>query len=314
VTAPHMIDPARMLGQALSDASPDLMRTLLSTVINALLSVDADAVCGAEYGQVSPERVNSRNGYRHRELDTRVGTIDVAIPKLRTGSYFPEWLLERRKRAEAALISVVATCYLLGVSTRRMDKLVTSLGITSLSKSQVSRMAADLDEQVAAVMRLSSQGRSRENERGMQSGRTGSGHRGIRRFTAPAFDGAAELRRRMGFGLDAYRAGKVVGFELHGPAVLREGLRDSGALRHRPPRPHSPSAGTEERRQKGQIGPRPACQDRRFHVSMSDSGRADRDSPCRKGRNRDWRDARHRRGHCRNLRRTWRESCIDRPR
>ena len=121
------------------------MRSLLSTVINSLLSADADAVCGAEYGQVSPERVNSRNGYRHRELDTRVGTIDVAVPKLRTGSYFPEWLLERRKRAEAALISVVATCYLLGVSTRRMDKLVATLGITSLSKSQVSRMVADLD-------------------------------------------------------------------------------------------------------------------------------------------------------------------------
>jgi putative transposase len=150
MTAPHMIDPARMLGQALSDASPDLMRHLLGTVINALLSADADAVCGAEYGVVSPDRVTSRNGYRHRELDTRVGTIDVAVPKLRTGSYFPEWLLERRKRAEAALISVVATCYLLGVSTRRMDKLVQTLGITSLSKSQVSRMAADLDEQVAA--------------------------------------------------------------------------------------------------------------------------------------------------------------------
>jgi putative transposase len=150
MTAPHMIDPARMLGQALSDASPDLMRHLLGTVINSLLSADADAVCGAEYGVPSPDRVNSRNGYRHRELDTRVGTIDVAIPKLRQGSYFPEWLLERRKRAEAALISVVATCYLLGVSTRRMDKLVQSLGITSLSKSQVSRMAADLDEQVAA--------------------------------------------------------------------------------------------------------------------------------------------------------------------
>jgi putative transposase len=150
MTAPHMIDPARMLGQALSDASPDLMRHLLATVINALLSVDADAVCGAEYGVSSPDRVNQRNGYRHRELDTRAGTIDVAVPKLRQGSYFPEWLLERRKRAEAALISVVATCYLLGVSTRRMDKLVQSLGINSLSKSQVSRMAADLDEQVAA--------------------------------------------------------------------------------------------------------------------------------------------------------------------
>ena len=86
MTAAHMIDPARMLGQALSDASPDLMRSLLCTVINSLLSADADAVWRAEYGQVSPERVNSRNGYRHRELDTRVGTIDVAVPKLRTGS------------------------------------------------------------------------------------------------------------------------------------------------------------------------------------------------------------------------------------
>jgi putative transposase len=150
MTAPHMIDPAGLLGEALSDASPDLMRHMLATVINALLSADADAVCGAEYGVASPERVNSRNGYRHRELDTRAGTIDVAIPKLRAGSYFPDWLLERRKRAEAALVSVVATCYLLGVSTRRMDKLVQSLGITSLSKSQVSRMAADLDAQVAA--------------------------------------------------------------------------------------------------------------------------------------------------------------------
>ena len=82
------------------------------------------------------------------DLDTRVGTIDVAIPKLRTGTYFPEWLLQRRKRAESALITVVADCYLAGVSTRRMDKLVKTLGIDSLSKSQVSRMAADLDEHV----------------------------------------------------------------------------------------------------------------------------------------------------------------------
>ncbi|GEA82704.1 transposase-like protein [Cellulomonas uda] len=150
MTAPRIVDPGVVLGQALADASPDLMRHLLGTVINSLLSAEADAVCGAEWGQPSPARTNQRNGYRHRDLDTRLGTIDVAIPKLRTGSYFPDWLLERRKRAEAALISVVATCYLLGVSTRRMDKLVESLGITSLSKSQVSRMATDLDGQVAA--------------------------------------------------------------------------------------------------------------------------------------------------------------------
>ncbi|NEK87970.1 IS256 family transposase, partial [Blastococcus saxobsidens] len=94
-------------------------------------------------------RTNVRNGYRLREFDTRAGTLDVAIPKLRSGSYFPDWLLERRRRAERALTTVVATCYLLGVSTRRMEKLVESLGITRLSKSQVSEMAKDLDAQVA---------------------------------------------------------------------------------------------------------------------------------------------------------------------
>jgi len=150
MTAAPIIDPARFLHDELSQASPDLMRELLATFINALLSAQADAVCGAEYGSRSTERVNSRNGYRHRDLDTRAGTIDVAIPKLRSGSFFPEWLLERHRRAEAALTTVVATCYLLGVSTRRMDKLVRTLGITGLSKSQVSQMAKDLDEQVAA--------------------------------------------------------------------------------------------------------------------------------------------------------------------
>ncbi len=148
MTAPHIVDPARLLSEALAEASPDLMRSLLQTMINALLSADADAVVGAEYGRPSPGRTAQRNGYRHRDLDTRVGTIEVAIPKLRKGTYFPEWLLERRKRAETALITVVADCYLAGVSTRRMDKLVKTLGIDSLSKSQVSRMAAELDEHV----------------------------------------------------------------------------------------------------------------------------------------------------------------------
>jgi len=148
MTAPHIVDPASVLNQALGDASPDLMRNLLQTMINALLSADADAVVGAEWGKPSPDRIAQRNGYRHRDLDTRVGTIDIAIPKLRSGTYFPEWLLERRKRSEAAMITVVADAYLAGVSTRRMDKLVKTLGIHSLSKSQVSRMAQDLDEHV----------------------------------------------------------------------------------------------------------------------------------------------------------------------
>ena len=148
MTAPHIIDPAGLLSEALAEASPDFMRDLLQTVINALLSADADAVVGAEWGKPSPDRLTQRNGYRHRPLDTRVGTVDVAVPKLRSGTYFPNWLLERRKRAESALITVVADCYLAGVSTRRMDKLVKTLGIHSLSKSQVSRMATELDEHV----------------------------------------------------------------------------------------------------------------------------------------------------------------------
>ena len=104
---------------------------LLSTFIHTLMGAEADALCGAGYGQRSNERTDSRNGYRHRQFDTRTGTLDLAIPNCGR---------ERRKRAERALTTVVATCYLLGVSTRRMDELVETLGITSLSKSQVCGM------------------------------------------------------------------------------------------------------------------------------------------------------------------------------
>ncbi|MFX1760971.1 IS256 family transposase [Rhodococcus sp. As11] len=150
MTTAHDIDLRQLVEDRLTGASPDLLRELLSVFIDALMSAEADVLCGAGYGQRSDERVNVRNGYRHRDFDTRVGTLDVAIPKLRQGSYFPDWLLQRRKRAERALTTVVATCYLLGVSTRRMEKLVDTLGITSLSKSQVSVMAKELDEQVEA--------------------------------------------------------------------------------------------------------------------------------------------------------------------
>ena len=139
-----------MLAERLTTTHPDVLRELLATFIHTLMGAEADAVCGAGYGQRSSERTNSRNGYRHRQFDTRTGTLDLAIPKLRHGSYFPDWLLERRKRAERALTTVVATCYLLGVSTRRMDKLVETLGITSLSKSQVCVMAKELDTAVEA--------------------------------------------------------------------------------------------------------------------------------------------------------------------
>jgi putative transposase len=146
---PHSIDLSALVAEQLERAEPDLLRSMLHSFIQALMSAEADAVCGAGYGVRSAKRTNSRNGYRARDFDTRAGTVEVAIPKLREGSYFPEWLLERRKRAERALVSVVATSYLLGVSTRRMEKLVETLGITRLSKSQVSVMARELDEQVA---------------------------------------------------------------------------------------------------------------------------------------------------------------------
>jgi putative transposase len=138
------------VSEQLQQAEPDVLRSMLTVFVQALMSADVDAACGAEFGTRSAERVNRRNGYRSREWDTRAGAIELAIPKLREGSYFPDWLLERRKRAERALISVVATSYLLGVSTRRMEQLVEQLGITRLSQSQVSIMAKDLDAQVEA--------------------------------------------------------------------------------------------------------------------------------------------------------------------
>jgi putative transposase len=150
MTTTHDIDLPTVLAERLTTCHPDVLRELLATFIHALMGAEADALCGAGYGQRNTGRTNQRNGYRQREFDTRAGTLDLAIPKLRHGSYFPDWLLERRKRAERALTTVVATCYLLGVSTRRMDKLVETLGITSLSKSQVSVMAKELDTAVEA--------------------------------------------------------------------------------------------------------------------------------------------------------------------
>src|SRR5512144_3456618 len=150
MAAKPSIDPIRFLEEQLAAASPDLLRATLKTFVEALMSAEADAVCGAGYGERSPERATCRNGYRAREWDTRAGSIELAIPKLRAGSYFPDWLLERRRRAEQALITVVATSCLLGVSTRRVERLVEALGIARLSKSQVSEVAKSLDAQVAA--------------------------------------------------------------------------------------------------------------------------------------------------------------------
>src|SRR5512143_2223301 len=138
------------LHKLLETAAPDVLREILADAVTKLMSVEVDGVCGAGYRERSAERVNARNGYRSRPWDTRLGTIALPIPKLRQGSYFPTWLLEPRRRAEKALVAVVAECYVLGVSTRKVEDLVQTLGITAMSKSQVSELAKSLDATVAS--------------------------------------------------------------------------------------------------------------------------------------------------------------------
>ena len=126
-------------------ADKDLLREIVKGMVETLMSAEADSVCGAPYRKASEDRVNRRNGYRERRWDTRVGTIGLSIPRLRQGSYFPDWLLEPRRRSERALVQVVTECYVRGVSTRRVDGLVRTLGLEGMSKSQVSELAKGLD-------------------------------------------------------------------------------------------------------------------------------------------------------------------------
>jgi putative transposase len=127
----------------------DFLREGVGVLAQALMDAEVSAQIGAEHGQRTPTRATHRNGYRARDWDTRVGTIDLQIPRVREGSYPPSFL-EPRRRVERALAAVVAQCYVEGVSTRRVEDIAQAMGITSLSKSQVSRVCAELDELVAA--------------------------------------------------------------------------------------------------------------------------------------------------------------------
>jgi transposase-like protein len=131
------------------DAEADFLQEGVRWLVQQLMEAEVSAQIGAERYERTEERATQRNGYRTRPWDTRVGTLALAIPKLRQGSYFPSWL-EARKRGEQALVSVVAEAYVQGVSTRKVEALVQSLGIAGISKSEVSRMAASLDTQVSA--------------------------------------------------------------------------------------------------------------------------------------------------------------------
>lgn len=127
----------------------DFLREAVRWTIHELMEAEVSAQIGAERYERNPERTTQRNGFRERSWDTRIGTLELQIPKLRTGTYFPSWL-EPRKRSEQALVAVVAEAYVSGVSTRKVEALVQALGIASLSKSEVSRLCASLDEQVSA--------------------------------------------------------------------------------------------------------------------------------------------------------------------
>lgn len=141
------LDAVRKL---LEGNSSDVVRELMKIFAELLMGAEADSLCGADYGVRSEDRKNRRNGYRQRRWDTRAGTMNLAIPKLREGTYFPHWLLEPRLRSEKAMANVIAQSYVLGVSTRKVDALVRSMGLDGISKSQVSEISKSLDEAVVA--------------------------------------------------------------------------------------------------------------------------------------------------------------------
>lgn len=138
---------AELLRKAEADPGLDVLREGVRVLAEALMEVEVTQHVGAERHVRSPERSGQRNGYRERSWDTRVGTIPLRVPRVRDGSYFPG-LLEPRTRAERALVAVVQEAYVEGVSTRRVDDLVKTLGLEGISKSQVSRLCADLDAEV----------------------------------------------------------------------------------------------------------------------------------------------------------------------
>ena len=149
--AKNRMDVLELLRKEAHDADVDFLREGLRVLVQAVMEAEVAAKTGAERGERSPERVTHRNGYRERPWDTRVGTLDLRIPKVREGSYFPT-LLEPRRRSERALLAVVQQAYVEGVSTRRVEDLVQALGCDGISKSQVSRICSELDAMVESFL------------------------------------------------------------------------------------------------------------------------------------------------------------------
>lgn len=133
------------------EADSDLVREMLAFAAARMMDLEIEAKTGAPAGTRSPDRLNHRNGYRERNWDTRAGRIELAVPKLRKGSYFPSFL-EPRRTAEKALVAVIQEAYIQGISTRSVDDLVKAMGGTGVSKSQVSRLITEIDERVNAFL------------------------------------------------------------------------------------------------------------------------------------------------------------------
>lgn len=123
----------------------------VEAMINSVMSAQADELCGASYNERSERRVNSRNGYRERGLETSVGDVEIEIPKLRHGTYYPEGIIEHWQRADNALVAAIVEMYANGISTAKVERVARELGVSSMSKSQVSRLCAALDEEVAQL-------------------------------------------------------------------------------------------------------------------------------------------------------------------
>ncbi len=147
-----MTNPSMTLTELVEKgADVDVLREMLQFVAQRMMDLDVEGLCGAAYGERDKARENSRNGYRDRTWETRTGAIDLRIPKLRKGSYFPPFL-EPRRTAEKALAAVIQEAYIQGVSTRSVDNLVKAMGMTGISSSQVSRLCTEIDERVNAFL------------------------------------------------------------------------------------------------------------------------------------------------------------------